>query len=158
MNGKLWQFSLQLYSKSNVKDACLTLQDKHDADVNLVLFLLYQGSLQRQLSTESIKHIDDNTRSFRERVIQPIRALRKSLKGKAFSVEADQDSLYQNMLGLELSAEKLAQTQLETIDVITQNGLTPLQAATDNLSAYATLLGIQQPHRAIETLLSHIDN
>lgn len=158
MSGKLWQFSLQLYSKSNVKDACLTLQDKHHADVNLVLFLLYQGSLQRQLSTESIQHIDDNTRSFRERVIQPIRALRKSLKGKAFSVEADQDSLYQNILGLELSAEKLAQTQLETIDVITQNGLTPLQAATDNLSAYATLLGIQQPHRAIETLLSHIDN
>lgn len=158
MSGKLWQFSLQLYSKSNVKDACLTLQDKHHADVNLVLFLLYQGSLQRQLSTESIQHIDNNTRSFRERVIQPIRALRKSLKGKAFSVEADQDSLYQNILGLELSAEKLAQTQLETIDVITQNGLTPLQAATDNLSAYATLLGIQQPHRAIETLLSHIDN
>jgi uncharacterized protein (TIGR02444 family) len=158
VSSKLWQFSLQLYSKPEVKDACLTLQDKHNADVNLILFLLYQGSLHQQLPQETIKQIDDKTRSFRERVIQPIRELRKTLKGKQFGVEEGDASLYQDMLSFELSAEKLAQAHLETIEFVADSGQTPLQAATDNLYSYAKLLDIPHPNIAFETLLSHIES
>ena len=141
-----------------VKDACLRLQDDHKADVNLILFLLYRGSLQQQLSQETIKQADDKTRSFRERVIQPIQALRKALKDKRYNVEVGNESLYQEMLSFELSAEKLAQTHLETIDFVSNNGQTAILTATNNLYAYATLLGISHTHLAMKTLLSHIKN
>ncbi|PWQ98902.1 TIGR02444 family protein [Leucothrix arctica] len=158
-NGEsLWQFSLTLYAAPEVQQACLDLQDNHGADVNLVLFLLYQGSLGRQLAQETIQTIVQETCSFRERVIQPIRALRKSLKSKKYSLEHGEDSLYQQMLSLELSAEKLAQTHLQCINFTADNDQPTAQAAEKNLYAYAKLLNIQKPNTAIKTLLSCMES
>ena len=36
-----WGFSLRIYARQDVPQACLALQDEGGADVNLVLFLLY---------------------------------------------------------------------------------------------------------------------
>ncbi|GAK85768.1 hypothetical protein JCM19238_3358 [Vibrio ponticus] len=36
---RLWQFSLQYYSVREVKEACLTLQNHHHGNVNLLLLL-----------------------------------------------------------------------------------------------------------------------
>ena len=155
--GTLWQFSLNLYAEPEVQQACLNLQDNYGADVNLALFLLYQGSLGRQLSQETIQTIDQETCSFRERVIQPIRALRKSLKGKHYSVDTGGDSLYQNMLSLELCAEKLVQTHLQCINFTADSEHLTAQAAEKNLYAYAKLLNILRPNTEIDTLLSNIE-
>lgn len=49
MSHPLWQFSLERYARPGVRDACLAAQDRHAADVNLLLYLawLEQQGLQR---------------------------------------------------------------------------------------------------------------
>jgi len=155
-DNKLWQFSLDLYAEPEVQKACLSLQDNHSADVNLVLFLLYRGSLGMQLSQATIQVIDNESCSFREQVIQPIRAVRKTLKGKQYSVKADDGSLYQQMLSIELSAEKIAQAQLAAITFDAVPNRPALQAAKTNVYHYAELLGVEAPNSDLDTLLAYL--
>lgn len=150
----LWQFSLRLYAVDAVRGACLALQHEAQSDVNLLLFLAYRGSLGQQLSVDSIKQIDTEVCDFRENVIKPVRELRKTLKGKHYNV--GDDSIYKGMLDIELSAEKLEQAYLATVEYA--EGMiisTPLEATSGNLYSYAALLGTSKPDANIEILIRH---
>ena len=50
-----WTFSLRIYGQPGVPPACLTLQDEHGVDVNVLLFALYAASCGRQLASYSIR-------------------------------------------------------------------------------------------------------
>ena len=39
-----WDFSVALYSKPGVGAACLGLQDRHEIDVNILMFCLWMGA------------------------------------------------------------------------------------------------------------------
>ena len=51
----LWEFSLSVYGKSGVPDACLTLQNSHGLDVNLVLFCLWLATDSRCLAGAEVE-------------------------------------------------------------------------------------------------------
>ena len=51
----LWEFSLSVYGKSGVPDACLTLQNSHCLDVNLVLFCLWLATDSRRLAGAEVE-------------------------------------------------------------------------------------------------------
>lgn len=103
-----WQFSLTLYQADGIKDACLTLQNQHQGNVNLMLLLLWLDTQQLSFSVcdwtliENALHRTDN-------LISPYRQLRH--KSKLYLPK----SLYCEILDFELRLEKAQQ-----LDLITQ--------------------------------------
>ena len=52
-----WEYSLSRYAHDEVKDSCLSLQDKFDYNVNLLLFCMLCDSLETVLSKSEITTI-----------------------------------------------------------------------------------------------------
>ncbi|RVU83791.1 TIGR02444 family protein [Leucothrix sargassi] len=149
----LWDFSLAFYAVSEAQKALLSLQDDEGADVNLLLFLLYQSTLKRVLAQAEIQIIDQQISDFRNTIVKPIRALRISHKDKVFG---NDETLYSQLLDLELSAEKVQQTQLSQVNFEWLEGTDVLQSARSNLHSYTILLGMNEHSEAIEVLIKRL--
>src|SRR5581483_5049760 len=137
-----WRFSLKFYRHPGVSEACIALQDECGADVNLLLFLLWLATDDRQLSADEVQLLDDNVRDWRNLTIVPIRNARRKLKGAATLVSPSKQEAFRTRIkAIELDAERLQQ---EALYDFTQSGPlgTPASApaaARHNLAAYQRL-------------------
>jgi len=151
-----WRFSLRFYRQAGVSDACIALQDGCGVDVNLLLFLFWLASDDRQLSAEEVQMLDDNVRDWRNLTIIPIRDARRKLKGAATLVApGKQEAFRTKVKAIELDAELLQQ---EALYEFTQSGplgieAPPPAAARANIAAYERMLGVNFAKQAVETLL-----
>ncbi len=151
-----WHFSLRLYRHPDLPDICIALQDNQGVDVNLLFFILFLAVGQRQLTTDTLRRMDDSIRDWRKQVVQPLRAIRRALKtGVAPLSPATAESLRKAILRDELQAERLQQEALEQRFPRETTGsvAAPLRAARANIDAYASLLGTPLPPQAVHTLL-----
>jgi uncharacterized protein (TIGR02444 family) len=152
-----WRFSLKFYRQPSVSEACIALQDGCGADVNLLLFLLWLASDDRQLSAAEVKMLDDNVRDWRNLTIIPIRDMRRKLKGAPTLVETDTQETFRNKIkAVELEAERLQQ---EALYVFSKSGplgteALPPVAALANIAAYESVLGVNFPKPTIAALAS----
>jgi len=72
---------LALYGRDGVPEACLHLQNRHDLDVNLVLFAAFVGGVRgERLTVSNLKAARDRVDAWHREVVRPLRALRKELK------------------------------------------------------------------------------
>jgi len=155
-----WRFSLNFYRHAGVSDACIALQDGCGVDVNLLLFLFWLASDDRQLSTDDVELLDDNVRDWRNLTIIPIRDARRKLKGAATLVApAKQEAFRTKVKAIELDAERLQQ---EALYEFTQSG--PLGenalstvAARANVATYERVLGSSFPKQATDVLIAAFD-
>ena len=77
------------------------------------MYLLWLSSFKRQLKTEQILGVMNETEFWQSRVIKPIRETRKTFKKTSVLPDnAFKEETYSDLLELELTAEKLAQKQL----------------------------------------------
>ena len=149
----LWAFSLGLYGRAGVAPACLALQDEAGADVNLVLFLLWCAATDRPLDAAAIWAADGRVAPWRGDVVEPLRAVRRALKGEplaGFGPEAYR----QRIKAAELEAERLVQAALFVAAPAPQGRLDREAAARHHLGLYAGLLGRPLPQEALRTLLA----
>ena len=105
----LWSFSLAVYGRPDVPALCIDLQDRHGADVNVVLALLFAGTRGIRLDAAAVAALDAAVRDWRDEVVVPLRAVRRRLKEEAG--EAPQ-ALRTTVKGAELAAERLEQRAL----------------------------------------------
>jgi uncharacterized protein (TIGR02444 family) len=79
-----WRFILRLYAEPRVADLCLHLQAKADVDVNVLLFAAY-AAVDRGwiLDRSALQLIDAAIEDWRQRVVVPLRALRRDLKSES---------------------------------------------------------------------------
>jgi uncharacterized protein (TIGR02444 family) len=155
-----WRFSLKLYRQTGVSDACIALQDRFGVDVNLLLFLFWLASDDRQLSADEVKMLDDNVRDWRNLTIVPIRDARRKLKGAETLVEAGKQEAFRDKVkAVELEAERLQQ---EALYEFSHSG--PLGTATSrsaaargNVAAYENVLGVTFPKEAAGVLIRAFD-
>ena len=155
-----WRFSLKFYRQAGVSDACIALQDGCGVDVNLLLFLFWLASDDRQLSTAEVKMLDDNVRDWRNLTIVPIRNARRKLKGAATLVEpGKQEAFRTRVKAVELEAERLQQEALYEFSRSGPLGTAglPSVAARANVAAYEGVLGTSLPKQAVEVLLGAFD-
>jgi uncharacterized protein (TIGR02444 family) len=107
LNEQSWAFALQIYAEPGIADACLRLQAEAGVDVMMLLTAAFAavrcGIL---LSPSDIKDMDDTCRSWREQIVQPLRALRVALKSWPSSTPAT-EKLRSQIKASELSAERL---------------------------------------------------
>src|SRR5262249_46833557 len=104
MSEPLWEFSLALYARPGVPEACLALQDRHGLDVNLVLASLWAATGGRgALDGARIAALRDASQAWQEQVVAPLRGVRRRLKG------GPEREFREQLKALELEAERIEQ-------------------------------------------------
>jgi uncharacterized protein (TIGR02444 family) len=121
-----WDWSLAAYRRPGVEEILLDLQDRHGLDVNLLLFACWIGATGRgRLSNGMWTELIGATADWRATVIEPLRAVRRQLKGQDDMPGAAM--LRQGVKALELDAERVAQLAIA--------GLTPNLSEMDVATA-----------------------
>ncbi len=155
---EFWDFSLAFYGDSAVQEACLDIQDNHGADVNLMLFCLYQASVGHCLADDTVRHLDAQVAAWRGEVVQPLRAIRRHLKPLPFPLSEDaQTDVRNDIKRLELRAEMHQQLHLDALDVGVAAWKPLGEAARINLGVYAGFIGADPDASSLAVLLDRFD-
>jgi uncharacterized protein (TIGR02444 family) len=141
-----WDFSLAVYRKPGVAEACLRLQDGAGADVNLLLYFCWLATVRdAALAEDDIRAAVDATDAWRAHVVQPLRAIRRWLKGGAEGMAPESaESLRADVKRIELASERLQQDLLfrRTGPCAQAAGGPGARArAEENIACYLKLIG-----------------
>ena len=109
-----WDFSLAVYERAPLVEACLELQDRVEADVNLVLFCCWIGASGRgPLASDDFARLSEAVSVWQRDVVAPMRGVRRRLKQppQALAGTAAR-SLRERVQALEIEAERIEQMAL----------------------------------------------
>lgn len=109
-----WEFSLALYCREAVAQACLSLQDRRGADVNLILAICWLARSGYAVSDLALENALGAVASWSDTILKPLRAVRRQLGGFPDVPVADRQSIKHGLLSVELEAEKIAQQKIVT--------------------------------------------
>ncbi len=111
---ELWDYSLQVYPREGFQQAAIHLQDARGSDVNLLIYVLWLAATERPaLTAGGATDLTGKMAPVRAVAIEPIRELRRALKGGIEHAPADEvEELRNKLLGLELEAEQIEQIML----------------------------------------------
>jgi uncharacterized protein (TIGR02444 family) len=135
----LWRFSLALYGRPGVDGACLSLQERHGLDVNLLLLCTWAGHEGIRLSRADIAWLAGQVADWQAQVVQPLRAVRRWLKQQDAAPAEPARRLRSGVKDQELAAEQLQQAILYAplgARTLGQAATAGPRLAMANLSAY----------------------
>lgn len=109
-----WDFSLEVYTAPGVGEACLRLQERHQVDVNILLFCLWAGASGRgALGEGEMEAAVSAVRAWHDQVVRPLRAVRTRMKGGMPPASgATVESLRQRIQKVEIDCERTEQLML----------------------------------------------
>jgi uncharacterized protein (TIGR02444 family) len=138
-----WSWSLAVYARPGVTDACLTLQDEYGLDVNLVLFCIWAGVAGPGGLTESeLGEAAARGRQWQTEVVERIRWVRRTLKEDSLGATAELVGVFRpRVQSLEIEAEHVEQLLLAGL-VPEQRGARGPGAVDTNLQMYFERAGI----------------
>jgi uncharacterized protein (TIGR02444 family) len=116
-----WDFSLRLYRLPQVSDTCLTLQNVHGFDVNLLLFACWYGRAHGAISPALLSEVLQFSTHWSTEVVRPLRHARTWMKGELaqpLSHVAELSGvaeLREKIKAVELRSEQLQQQALERL-------------------------------------------
>jgi uncharacterized protein (TIGR02444 family) len=113
-----WDFSIRIYAKPGVAQACLRLQDKHSLDVNLVLLCAWHGYYHGKFEPQAMLAMFNFASNWSDNIVKPLRVVRTWMKGRESLFNSPgkaYEMLRTTIKASELSAEKLQQQQLEQL-------------------------------------------
>lgn len=161
LDGPLWRFATRVYGRPGVAQACLALQQRFDADVNLLLFAAWLGAERATPLPAALAHeARQRVTAWHEEIVRPLRAVRQRMKaGPAPAPCAATEALRDALKAVEIGSERIELALLETlapeaapgpsgsdIDAIVRSNLRTVLA----LSAREDLFTeVDQPVRAI---------
>ena len=103
----LWDWAVAAYAAPDVADACLALQDHHEQNVPLLLWLAWVAQSGRRPDEETIEAACDTARAWDSVVVAPLRAVRRTLKAPVPDIDdGPRESVRNRIKALELEAEK----------------------------------------------------
>ncbi|MFC7333345.1 TIGR02444 family protein [Rhodocista pekingensis] len=131
----LWRFSLAVYARPDVAPLCLALQDGHGADVNLLLWAAWLALVHgHTLTPGDLAAAEAAVAPWREGVVRPLRAVRRTLKAPEPPLPAGAGALRERIKAAELEAERLQQQVLDGLPETRRPGGDPAAALAANLS------------------------
>jgi uncharacterized protein (TIGR02444 family) len=142
-----WDFSVEVYARPGVAPACLDLQERRGADVNLLLFACWHGASGRgALDGPLLAAARERVATWHEEVIRPLRTARRRLKSDPGPPPTVlRERLRRKIAADELEAEHLEQLALAALAPPEPTGL-PTEArqaqdAAQGALAYLSALG-----------------
>lgn len=142
-----WDFSIAVYARDGVAPACLSLQERRGADINLLLFCCWVGASGRGgLTAEGLERASVAVERWHEEVVRGLRAVRMRLKRDSDPAPPGLATPLRKHVGAaELEAEHIEQLILAEHGPPAARADAPLsERATDaarNGLAYLTSLG-----------------
>jgi uncharacterized protein (TIGR02444 family) len=105
-----WEFSLAYYSREQVAAACLSLQNRRGADVNILLLCCWLATLEIHIETSALHAAIAAGQDWRRDVLEPLRAARRAA-GDGFPqlAKTARESIKNGLLSVELECERVAQ-------------------------------------------------
>lgn len=147
-----WRHSLQVYRRPAVQAACLALQDRCGADVNILLWCCWLGQRGRALDQRELRRAMAAAAPWQEGVLRPLRQARRAVRSASLALpSARTEALRQRLLAIELDAEHLEHRLLFELAQALPARVRrpPPDAATlASLTRYAALLGAGTPATA----------
>ncbi|WP_160349121.1 TIGR02444 family protein [Bordetella sp. 02P26C-1] len=106
--------AIALYGCEGVSEACLTLQERVQLDVNVLLFAAWMGvRLARSMRPQDIEEAAIQIRQWHREIVLPLRAVRRRLKtGPAPAPNDHTDALRAKVQSVEIAAELVELAQL----------------------------------------------
>ena len=105
-----WQFSIRVYASPGVADECLAVQERYGIDVNALLFCAWIARARKtELRPPDIEALDAVVASWHERVVRPLRSVRRIMKELP---DGEIAALRTRVKGVELDAEQIEQAML----------------------------------------------
>lgn len=137
-----WRFSLRVYRMPGVAQACLELQERCDADVNLLLFCGWSGRQGRELDLQRLRTAMGRVGGWQSQVIAPLRAARRALRQQHDAGAAALGlPLRRRLAAIELDLERVEQCLLaELASQWPRPTAAAPSAAATNLERYLALL------------------
>jgi uncharacterized protein (TIGR02444 family) len=138
-----WEFSITFYARPGVATLCLDLQQRCEADVNLLLFCLWRADNGQRLHYENLCELDAEIAPWRVDVVQPLRGLRQQLRDYP-AVESTRDLLKK----AELESERVQQQAIWKWQQRQESGVagkarhSVAECIGENLAGYAALLAV----------------
>lgn len=110
----LWDFSLAVYGREGVAPACLALQARYGADVNLLLYVCWWGASGRgAIGDDGLARARAAVAGWHEEVVRGLRLVRMRLKREPHPAAPDRaDDLRKRVQAVELEAEHIEQLAL----------------------------------------------
>lgn len=155
-----WDFSLALYRRPGVAEACLDVQARHGLDVNLILYFAWAGIARGiHLSDAEVATVLARVAAWHDGVVRSLRAIRTEMKDNPMGAPADiSEALRNRIKGAELDAERIEQLMLFQQDWSNAQDARPgLPVARENIHAYLKSRGIVRDSAttaAIEAILA----
>jgi uncharacterized protein (TIGR02444 family) len=144
-----WDFSVDLYGRPGVADACLFLQDQYGLNVNLTLLCVWCGARgPGKLTADQVEAAMNRTRDWQSAVVRPLRTIRKDCRTQPLGIPEFLLQKFQPLVqALEIEAEHVEQLVLaaairdSTVSdpVDDRSEQAGLQAAIGNLLIYLAL-------------------
>ena len=159
----LWRFSLRVYAAPGVEEACLRLQDRYGANVNLILFCCWFGHAgYGEIGSARLSEVLAPVRQWHDKAVAPLRALRRVLKQDPLPLSTNAaEPVRQKILDAELSAEQALQTLLfKCVAGLIAEEKPAAARRTDsdsNLAAYLATAGIHLEEAVERELCTLID-
>jgi uncharacterized protein (TIGR02444 family) len=138
-----WEYSLRLYARPGVQQACLQLQDEFDLDVNIVLFCAWTGAEgPGQLHAEELQRCIAQGGVWQHEVVKPLRSIRRRLKTELLGASPELSAAFRpGVQSLEIEAEHVQQLILaDTVPI--DRGVRGSREAVANLLAYTNVSGL----------------
>jgi uncharacterized protein (TIGR02444 family) len=140
----LWRFALAFYARHGVAETCLLLQDEHKVNVCMLIGLHWLDMNGCILSIEELVDLSEHTQKWTHEIVDPLRALRRTLKKPLENFP--QDELHEQVHTLikqaELLAEKKLLTEIERWAKKISVAVSP--SYNSNIKRYFTHLGMDE--------------
>jgi len=143
-DNSFWDFSLQVYGGDGAAPICLSLQERHAADINLLLYCAWAGALGHRISDADLALADAAVTRWHREIVVPLRGLRTILKADAMGCAPETaETIRAEIKSAELNAEHGEQIILSgVLDKLRQSGAEePRAAAEFNMGFYLESLG-----------------
>jgi uncharacterized protein (TIGR02444 family) len=158
--GAFWEFSLAYYSRERVSAACLSLQNRRGADVNILLFCCWLATLSLKVEQAGLHAAIAAVESWRRDVLEPLRSARRAVADQFPEIaKSDRQSIKHGALSVELECERVAQEKIALAATVTpvDDGSTPLQLASAALETYLDLVVGEPDEQDAEDLKSLLE-
>jgi uncharacterized protein (TIGR02444 family) len=154
----LWRFSLEFYADPSVAGICIDLQDRHAADVNVLLFVLWCASRHRSLSRQELERVVTSVFGWQSEVVRPLRGVRRYLK--QFTADPALAPIFELREAIkkhELEAERVQQSLMEAkFGEIGSPASDRAATAGANVELYATFVEQVFPIAHVDVLVARL--
>jgi uncharacterized protein (TIGR02444 family) len=113
LDNPFWRFSLRVYAREDVRKECLSLQEAHGLDVNLLLFVAWLAA-ERGVSIDeaAVAVIEDFASRWHAAVVLPLRGVRKDVKEMSLFAREEIAAFRRKVAAVELDSEQIEQALL----------------------------------------------